>query len=78
MVLYIKIWEFPKLGLPYLGVLIIRLLLFRVLYWGPPVRLLNKNPVSAAHPHLHCSSGMASGTADLETKQRRRPKPLNP
>ena len=28
-------WEFRKLGLPYLGVLIIRILLFRVLYWGP-------------------------------------------
>ena len=28
-------WEFPKIGEPYLGVLIIRILLFRVLYWGP-------------------------------------------
>ena len=26
------IWEFPKIGVPYLGVLIIRILLFRVLY----------------------------------------------
>ena len=25
-------WEFPKLGVPYFGVLIIRILLFRVLY----------------------------------------------
>ena len=25
-------WEFPKIGVPYLGVLIIRILLFRVLY----------------------------------------------
>ena len=25
-------WEFPKMGVPYLGVLIIRILLFRVLY----------------------------------------------
>ena len=26
------LWEFPKTGVPYFGVLIIRLLLFRVLY----------------------------------------------
>ena len=26
------IWEFPKMGVPYFGVLIIRILLFRVLY----------------------------------------------
>ena len=26
------IWEFPKIGVPYLGVPIIRILLFRVLY----------------------------------------------
>ena len=26
------IWEFPKLGVPYSGVLIMRILLFRVLY----------------------------------------------
>ena len=25
-------WEFPKIGVPYFGVLIIRFLLFRVLY----------------------------------------------
>ena len=25
-------WEFPKIGVPYFGVLIIRILLFRVLY----------------------------------------------
>ena len=25
-------WEFPKNGVPYLGVLIIKILLFRVLY----------------------------------------------
>ena len=28
-------WDFPKIRVPYLGVLIIRILLFRVLYWGP-------------------------------------------
>ena len=27
-------WEFPKIGVPYYGDLIIRILLFRVLYWG--------------------------------------------
>ena len=28
-------WDFPKIRAPYFGVLIIRILLFRVLYWGP-------------------------------------------
>ena len=28
-------WGFPKLRVPYFGVLIIGVLLFRVLYWGP-------------------------------------------
>ena len=28
----VLIWEFPKLEVPYFGVLIIRILLFRVLY----------------------------------------------
>ena len=28
-------WEFPKIGVPYLGFLIIRILLFRVLDEGP-------------------------------------------
>ena len=28
--------SFRKLGVPYFGVLTIRILLFRVLYWGPP------------------------------------------
>ena len=27
-----SIWEFPKIGVPYFGVLIMRILLFRVLY----------------------------------------------
>ena len=31
-----KFWEFPRIrGALFLGVLIIRILLFRVLYWGP-------------------------------------------
>ena len=29
---YMRIWEFPKIRVPYFGVLIIRILLFRVLY----------------------------------------------
>ena len=29
--------SFRKFGVHYLGVLIIRILLFRVLYWGPPI-----------------------------------------
>ena len=29
------VWEFPKIGVPCFGVLIIRILLFRVLYQGP-------------------------------------------
>ena len=28
----VPIWEFPKIGVPYFGVLIIRIRLFRVLY----------------------------------------------
>ena len=28
-------WEFPRIGVPYFGVLIIRILQFRVLYSGP-------------------------------------------
>ena len=36
-------WELPKIWVPYLGVLIIRILLFRVLYWGP---LLSETPMS--------------------------------
>ena len=34
--------EFPKIGVPYLGVLTIRILLFRVLYWGP---LFSETPI---------------------------------
>ena len=32
MFLVVHIWEFPKIGVTYSGVLIIRILLFRVLY----------------------------------------------
>ena len=34
---------FRKLGVPYFGVLIIRILLFRLLYWGP---LFSETPLS--------------------------------
>ena len=30
------IWDVPKIRVPYFGVLIIRILLFRGLYWGVP------------------------------------------
>ena len=36
-------WEFPKIGVPYFGDLIIRILPFRVLYWGP---LFSETPTS--------------------------------
>ena len=39
--LYLTLREFPKIGVPYFGVLITRILLFRVLYWGP---LLSETP----------------------------------
>ena len=38
----VSIWEFPKIGVPYLGVLKIRILLFRVLCWGP---LFSETPI---------------------------------
>ena len=37
-----QIWEFPKIRVPFLGVLIIRILLFRVLYQGP---LFSETPI---------------------------------
>ena len=37
-------FQFPKIRVPYLGVLIIRILLFRVLYWGP---LFSETPTSS-------------------------------
>ena len=41
--IYIYIYgSFRKLGVPYFGVLIIRILLFRVLYWGP---LFSETPI---------------------------------
>ena len=36
------IWEFPKIGVPYFGVLIIRILLFRVVCEGP---LFSETPI---------------------------------
>ena len=41
-------WDFPKnRGVPYFGVLIIGILLFRVLYWGP---LFSQTPMWALKP----------------------------
>ena len=37
-----SIWEFPKIRVPYFGVLIIRILLFGVLYEGP---LFSETPI---------------------------------
>ena len=31
------IWEFPKIGVPLLGVSIIRAIVYWVLYWGPSI-----------------------------------------
>ena len=36
------IWDFPKIRAPYVGVLIIRILLFRVLDKGP---LVSETPI---------------------------------
>ena len=38
------IWDFPKIRVPYFGVLIIRILLFRVLYKGPLCSGINPDP----------------------------------
>ena len=43
MKLRLVIWEFPKIREPYFGVLIIRILLFEVLYQGP---LFSETPIS--------------------------------
>ena len=41
-----SIWDFPKIRVPYFGVLIIRILLFRVLYFRkPPYTLALKVPM---------------------------------
>ena len=37
-----NLWEFAKIGVPYFGVIIIRILPFRVLYWRP---LLSETPL---------------------------------
>ena len=44
-------WEFPKIGVPYFGVLIIRILLFRVLYLGP---LFSETPTFPETVQSHC------------------------
>ena len=54
-----SIWEFPKTGVPYLGVLIIRILLFRVLHSCP---LFSETPIYAAilevGPQNHSRDGL--------------------
>ena len=51
--------SFPIQGVPYFGVLIIRILLFRVLYSGPPISETpilpeNLNPEAARFRELDC------------------------
>ena len=61
-----KIWEFPKMGVPYLGVLIIRILLFGVLYWGP---LFLETPICCNIGPRLAIRGMHAGDKGLEKKQ---------
>ena len=42
----------PKIGVPYFGVLIIRILLSRVLHWGP---LFSETPKWLGLRYLRCS-----------------------
>ena len=51
------IWDFPKIRVPYLGVLMIRILLFRVLYWGP---LFSEAPICRLPQEEKCDSAVAS------------------
>ena len=48
------IWEFPKIRVPFLGVLIIRTLLFKVLYSGP---LFSETPIWLEKHILEGTSG---------------------
>ena len=65
-------WEFPKIGVPYFGVLITRILLFGVLYWGP---LLSETPTSicGCGPRLRSGSGSTSGFGAASAIKRRGP-----
>ena len=42
-----KMWDVPKIRVPYSGILIKRILLFRVLYEGP---LFSENPPDVSWP----------------------------
>ena len=60
--MHTHMWDFPKIRVPYLGVLIISILLFRVLYLGP---LFSETPIfsswrrawSASRAWEGCSQG---------------------
>ena len=56
-------WEFPKIGVPYFGVLIIRILLFRVLHLGP---LFSETPMCLRSIYLRLESIYYVGTWSLE------------
>ena len=56
--------SFRKLGGPYLGVLVIRILLFRVLYWGPLFSETHKYLRSLTR-NLHSVEG--SGTVNASS-----------
>ena len=43
LLILITVWEFPKIRVPHVRALIIRTLLFRILYWGP---LFSETPMS--------------------------------
>ena len=72
MSLSTTIWEFPKIGVPYLGVLIIRILLFRVLYQGP---LFSETPIYIDYANGPC---MPSGKHDEDHEDAARSQNLKP
>ena len=54
----VAVWLQLKPLVPYFGVLIIRILLFRVLYWGP---LFSETPLSATQYPIFSFAVEASG-----------------
>ena len=75
---------FRELGVPYFGVLIIRILLFRVLYYGP---LFLETPIFRAvvwkiRPEVRAAGSVSDGwilraTNSLQTCQETEQKPLH-
>ena len=54
--MFLSIWGFPKIRGTFLGVPIIRTIVFRVLYWGPPI---------LGNYHIFSFSGSTGGEACL-------------